>query len=224
MSRRDNKWKKGAELLGNTAHGIILIVLAYFALMAIADVDRNLAPLDICGRMAQIASHMGINEIFTFIGAIAFILFGVVGIYEFLYSNGLHFLAPPMFISFKEKTDLKQAEQMMRLYYERDIEFIKMYERERTDFLLQALGLEEKQFRNVNYEIIKARVQADANLEQLQDKAEKILLCSEFIVDQSKLECSKRVYIGVNYFINLYTAMYKPRICEDAGNIMARFL
>lgn len=209
--------------LGNILHTVILLLFMFLVLKAILGMKNGEILLNE-SILKEMLSQMGINEIFTFIGAIAFILFGMVGIYEFEYLNGLRFLVPPAFAYFKEKTYLKQAETMMELYYKRDIDFIQKYEKERTDYLLQAMGLDEKQFMHINYEIIKARTRPSKTIDELKQKARTMLLRSEFIIDQTKIPCAERVYDKVDYFFNLYTALYKNDLCKDVGEIMNNFL
>ena len=146
--------KKTLYILGNIIHLVLICLLGYCVFRAIIYADTYSYTGNFYMDMINVCSKIGINEIFTFIGAVAFVLFGVVGIYEFAYINGLRFLDPPAFIKYKEINYLKQAEKMMEMYYKRDIKFIQEYENERTEFLLRALGIDEEQFRYVNYEII----------------------------------------------------------------------
>ena len=46
----------------------------------------------------------------------------------------------------------------------------------------------------------------------------------EFIIDQTKIPIKQRIYPHVNYFINLYTALYDSDLCADVGNIMASYI
>lgn len=210
--------KKGWAVLGNTVHGIFLCFLFVCIIRAIAGA-QNLAEFKV------FLEQMGMNEIYTFIGAIAFTLFGVVGAYDFLYLNGLSVFVPPAYISVKEKNYVKQAEKMMEVYYKKDIDFINAYEKERTSYLLQAMGLEEKQFHYINYKIIRARTQmTEKSIFALRSKAEKILLQKEFVVDQLKIEPLKRVYNEVDYFLNYYTALYDTELCKAVGNLMCHFM
>ena len=161
--------------------GIHLILLCWLGIL----VFRAVTQIETKEDLASVCSVIGINEIFTFIGAISFILFGIIGIYEYAYVNGVDFIVPPTYRYFKQKNDLKQVEKMMEIYYERDIRYIQEYEKERADFLLQALGIEEKQYRYINYEIIKARTMPDRSIYDLKCKAQKALLHKEFIINQS---------------------------------------
>lgn len=216
--------KKVLYIFGNMIHLVMICILGYCVFRAIVFADVYSYTGNFCIDLINVCSKIGINEIFTFIGAVAFVLFGVVGIYEFSYINGLRFLVPPAFIKYKEINYLKQAEKMMEMYYKRDIKFIQEYEKERTEFLLQALGIEEKQFRYINYEIIKARTKPDRDIYQLKCKAKAVILQKDFIINQSSLESSKRVYDKVDYFLNLYTALYDAELCKCIGSIMSRYL
>lgn len=211
--------KKALSVLGDFLHLVLICILGILVFLAVVheSITEGMTIKEIC-------SLAGINEIFTFIGAIAFILFGIVGIYDFAYLNGLRFLVPPAFVKFKEINYMKQAERMMELYYKRDIQFIQEYEKERTGYLLQAMGIEERQFNHINYEIVKARTMPDKDIYSLKCKIEKLLLHKEFIINQTTLECSKRVYDKVDYFLNLYTALYDANLCKSVARIMSRYL
>lgn len=211
--------KKVWYVLGNILHVAFIFVMLGFVLRAALQSSGQQ-----CASIAEIWTCITINDIYTFIGAIAFVLFGIVGIYEFAYLNDIRFLVPPMYVRAKESNLLKQAEKMMEVYYKRDIEFITEYEKERTEYLLQAMGIEERQFRYINYEIIKARIKPDRNIHSLKRKAKKILFHKEFIIDQSKWELSEIVYDKVNYFLNMYTALYDTDLCQCVARIMSQFL
>lgn len=213
------KIEKIVEIVRDFLHVLALLALGILAFNAIIPIKLNSK-----STIETICASIGINEIYTFVGAIAFLLIGAVGIYEYAYLNGISWLAPSSYIKFKDKNNIKQAERMMELYYKRDIEFIQEYENERTEVILQAIGIREKQFKYINYEIIKARVMPDRSIYALSRKAMKTLFHKEFIVNQSKLESSKRVYDKVDYFINLYTALYDEIMCKTVASIMSRFL
>lgn len=166
----------------------------------------------------------GINEIFTLIGALAFVLFGVMGIYDFAYSYHLWPLVPPYYRHLKRKSMRKDAEAMMRTYYETDMEFIQQYEQERIRYVLQALGIDETQFHKISYDLVRARVMQVGDLEMLRKKAETYLLGGDFIEDLTSQHQCCRVYENVDYFINLYAAMYSPEICSDVAHIMADYV
>ena len=214
-----NSLKKLLDMLANIIHLLLLSILGVLVFRAVV-LDGSVADMSI----TEICSCATINEIFTFIGAVAFILFGVVGIYDFAYLNGLGFLVPPAFKKFKEVNYMKQAERMMEIYYKRDINFIQEYEKERTEFMMQAMGIEEKQFNYINYEIVKARTMPARNIYALKCKAEKTILHKEFVINQSVLEASRRVYDKVDYFLNLYTAVYDAEMCKSIAEIMSRYL
>ncbi len=214
-----NNIKKAWDVLANFIHLLLLCIFGVLVFRSVV-LDGSVTDMSI----TEICACATINEIFTFIGAVAFILFGVVGIYDFAYLNGLSFVVPPAFRKFKEANYMKQAERMMEIYYKRDINFIQEYEKERTEFMLQAMGIEEKQFNYINYEIVKARTMPDRNIYALKCKAEKTILHKEFIINQSSLEYSKRVYDKVDYFLNLYTALYDAEMCKSVAGIMSRYL
>lgn len=219
------KWKRNKqEWILDTIHCFVLIFCLGYTFRAVICVDRELFHGHFFADLKDAFLSAGINEIFTFIGAVGFVLFGIVGIYEFAYLNGLWPLVPPTFAHIKDKNYEKQAEKMMKIYYENDIEFIREYEKERLDYALQAAGIDEAQFRHIKYELIKARSMSVSTVDELRKKAECILYDKRFIVDQTLYEPTERVYKEVDYFINLYTAFYAPQLCADAGQIMANYI
>jgi len=222
--RNKGNRKNIGYVLKNLIHGILWCILGFLIIRAIVGTKIAENSGDRWTDIKSLVCQIGINEIYTLIGATAFVLFGIVGIYDFAYTNGLQIFVLPAFIKHKEKSYLKQAEKMMELYYQRDRKFIEEYENERTDLILQAMGLDEKQFHRISYEIIKARTQTDKSIYDLKCKAEKPLFQKDYIVDQSSLESSKRIYDKVDYFINFYTAMYDEEICKSIGSIMSRYI
>lgn len=181
-----NKGKKNRhEWILDIIHLFILIFLLIYTFRAIICVDKGFFNRNFFLELKEALLRAGINEIFTFIGAVAFILFGIIGIYDYAYSNGLCILVPPSFAHIKEKNYQEQAEKMMKIYYEKDIDFIKEYEKERVDYVLQIMGIDEAQFRHIKYELIKARAMSVSTVKELRYKAKAILYDKQFIVDQS---------------------------------------
>lgn len=223
MNGKIQKRKKSAWIL-DIVHLVILLLLFFYTFRAVVCVDTGLFDGHFFQDLKTAFLKAGLNEIFTFIGAVAFVLFGIIGIYEFAYSNGLVFLVPPAFIEIKENKYEKQAEKMMAIYYEKDIEFIHEYEKERVGYILQAMGIEETQFHHIRYELVKARAMIVHNKKQLRNKAQKIIYDKRFIVDQSAIDLCNRVYKNVDYFINLYTALYDSKLCSDVSHIMANYI
>lgn len=224
MEKKNSKsWING---LLNTIHGVILAVLLFFtARAALIDANYLEGQADQAeSTIFNLCNSIGISELFTFIGAIAFVLFGLVGIYEFSYYNGIRILVPPFFLQFKEQRDEKLAENLMRLYYENDIDFIREYEKERIGFVLQSLGLDEAQFHHISYELVKARAMPAQNEAELAEKAKKIIYQKKYIVDQSMIIRCDRVYQEASYFINLYTALYDSSLCSEISRIMASYI
>lgn len=208
----------------NLVHIAVVILILFAVFRAVFCVDTGLFNGPFWKSLIESIKLASLTEWFTFVGAIAFVLFGINGIYEFCYSNGIKFLVPPIYQNAKDTILLKQAEKMMKVYYDKDIDFIKTYEDERTDKILNMLQLTDKQFHHVRYEIIKARAGNISNLKSLQEKTKDLLLNKEYIVDLTKYDASERVYGAVQYYIDLYTALLDENIYEDAGRLMTNFL
>lgn len=216
-------WKKALLFASNFFHTVFLLLMIFFTGRVII-VESNPPSISSFKDILDFIFSANLTDIFTFIGAIAFILFGFVGIYEYAYLNDLRLLVPPYYIHLKERNDEKAAEIMMKVYYEKDLEFIQQYEKERVNSILTALKINDAQFRHLSYEIVKARSMPTKNLHQLRMKASKIFLDKRFIQDLNNLEPCRRVYDDVNYFVNLYTAFYDSKLRSDAGRIMANFI
>lgn len=218
------KSKKVFNCFLNVLHVIIILLILVVVLRAVICVDTGIYNVKFWSGLKEAVLLAGLTEWLTFIGAIAFVLFGINGIYEFCYSNSISFLVPPFYRTSKEIILLKQAEKMMSLYYNNDIEFIKNYENERTNALLHSLKLSEKQFQNIRYEILKARAGSITNIQKLEEKAKDLLLDKSHIIDLTSVEAYNRVYQEVDCYLNLYTALYDPRVCDDACRLMTNFL
>lgn len=224
MSEDTKKFLLGVlKGLFNLVHIMVIASLLLFTLYAVV-ADGGVTAQNFWGDVLNCLRLATINQIFTFIGAVAFILFGIVGMYEFLYTYGLHMLLPPFYLKYKEQHDEKTARTMMKTYYQQDIKFIQQYERERSNRILQAMGITEKQFHHIQYELLRARVMPDRTLEDIQEKLRGLIYQKEFIVDQSNIPQEERVYKQVDYFLNLYTALYDPQLCDDVGEIMAKYI
>lgn len=128
------KIKSARDFLINFIHGLFAFSLLGFTFYVIMFHGAKTSSDSKTG-----LSSVGVNEILTFIGALAFILIGIVGVYEYAYSNGISFLVPPMFVNHKENTYLREADRMMEIYYKKDIKFIREYEKERTVFFCRRL-------------------------------------------------------------------------------------
>lgn len=219
------KWKRTKkEWILDVVHLLLILAILAYTFYAVICVDNGIYSGNLWDDLKAACLRAGINEIFSFIGAVAFVLFGIAGIYDFCYHNGMSFFVPPSYLRIKERNYEKQAEEMMKLYYEKDIDFIHAYEEERVNHMLQAIGIDEKQFKYIRYELIKARAIKIKSKAELRKKAQTMLYLKEFIVDQTKYEYCDRIYREVDYFINLYTALYDSRLCVDVGYIMANYI
>lgn len=207
----------------NAIHIGLIAALFLYTFYAVIT-DHRATTQNFWDSLLECLVQVSINEIFTFIGAVAFVLFGIVGIYEFAYANGFHKLLPPFYVNFRTKNDEKIARSMMKTYYKQDLEFIQQYEQERANRILQALGITEKQFHHIQYELVRARVMPQETPEEMAAKLEPMVYQGDFIIDQTKTPIKQRVYGHVNYFLNLYTALYDSNLCADVGNIMAGYI
>lgn len=226
MGKSKSAHSKGSVIrhrLRNFLHIIIIFSLILYTFYAVI-ADGGVTAQNFWGELSKCILLANINDIFTFIGALAFILFGIIGMYEFAYTNGLRRILPPFYLKFREERDERTAKAMMKTYYEQDIDFIQQYEGERANRILQALGLKEKQFHHIQYELVRARVMPEGTEKQMAEKLEQLIYQKDFIIDQSGVPAHKRCYPDVNYFVNLYTALYDSQLCTYVGNIFAAFI
>lgn len=226
MEKSKNIQNRGSAdngCIGNFLHIIVITALIFYTFYAVI-ADGRITIQNFWGELSKCVLLASINDIFTFIGALAFILFGIVGMYEFAYTNGLRRILPPFYLKFREERDERTAKAMMKTYYEQDINFIQQYEAERANRILQALGLKEKQFHHIQYELVRARVMPEGTEKEMKEKLEQLIYQKDFIVDQSEIPIDKRCYPDVNYFINLYTALYDSQLCTNVGNIFSAFI
>ena len=222
---KDAKENTSSSRLGAVDYLHIAIIVSLFLYTFYAVVsDSGVTAKNFWDGLLNCLLLASINDIFTYIGAIAFILFGIVGIYDFAYANGLRKILPSFYLRFREEHDEKTAKIMMKTYYEQDIEFIQEYEQERTNRVLQALKIKEPQFHHVRYEIVRARVMPQGTQDEMVEKLKETIYHKDFIIDQSNIHWKKRVYRNVNYFINLYTALYDTELCTTVGGIMAAYI
>lgn len=208
----------------NAIHIFIILSIIFVIFRAVICVDTGHFDGSFFESLKKSILVASLTEWLTFIGAVAFVLFGVNGIYEFCYTNGIDFLVPPIYQKSKNDIMLKQAEQMMRLYFDKDIDFIKTYEKERTNHIFDLLRLNDKQFHHIRYEILKARAESISDIRSLKKVAKSLLLNKEYIIDLSKFDSVERVYSDVQYYLDLYTALFDDDVYEDAGRLMANFL
>lgn len=207
----------------NSIHAIILILLMVYTLHGIY-LGSDISTGSFLGDIVVGIKTTGLAEIFTFIGAIAFVLFGIVGIYEFAYSNGLRFLFPPVYGQLRERRNEKTAEIMMKTYFESDRQFLHTIEMQRFTDVLHILRLTEEQFNQVSYDLLRMRSIHYEDKNGLIEEAKKILLNKEFIVDLTRVPRNLRVYNDVDFYIDLYTAVYNEGIRDEIGKIMTSFI
>ena len=218
-SERKRRLEKKSDII----HIILFILLLLYTVYSIVgqgEISINTFWADFGSRLASIKKTV----VFDLVGSISFLLFGITGLYEFVYSRGLIKLLPSYYVKMKEKLENKTAERMMKTYYEQDIKFIRQYEQERAEFVLRSLNLKEAQFHSIRYELIRARIMPERTKEDLRKKAEQMIYNKTYIIDQTETPYCDKVYTEVNYFIDLYTAVYVPSFCNQIGKVMASFI
>lgn len=223
MEKGKTSSKACKEFLVNALHCVIIFSLFLYVFYAVI-ADKGLTAQNFWGGFLESLKLTTINDIFTFIGAVGFIIFGIVGIYEYAYTNGIHAILPPAYLRFRGKSDEKAARIMMKTYYEQDIEFIQQYEHERVRRIIQDLGIESEQFHHIQYELVRARAMAYGTQQEMINKLQLIVYQKEFILDQTTISEKEKIYPDVDYYINLYTALYDSDICTDVGKIMASYI
>ena len=217
------KKKKRLEKKSDIVHialFLLLLLYTFYSIVGQGEINIDTFWTDLGSRLASITQ----TAVFDLVGSISFLLFGITGLYEFVYSRGLIKLLPSYYIKMKQNLENKTAERMMKTYYERDISFIRQYEQERAEFVLRSLNLKEAQFQSIRYELIRARIMPENNKEDLRKKAKQMIYNKAYIIDQTEIPYCDKVYTEVNYFINLYTAVYVPDFCNQIGKVMASYI
>lgn len=210
----------------NILHTIVILLLIVIMFRAVVCVEdgNNQGNIGFFGGIRYSILNADLCDIYTFIGALLILIIGIVGVYEYAYLNGLFLFVPPAYVKVKDKISVKQAEKMMQIYYEKDIEFIKEYENYRISHMLQAMGINRKQFNKMKYNIIKARVMPEGDIPEIREKMKSYILHKEFIEDLSSLGTHDRKYDDVNYYLNLYLATYNKSICDSISKTMCGYI
>lgn len=216
------------DCIQNLIHGAVDLSLLAFAFMTIACENMMIdigQPFTANLRAIGCAVlNMSFAQVTTCIGAIVIVLFGITSVYDFGYDRGLNIIVPPLYRKIQEKHLEKQARIMMTQYYDKEINNIKEYEKERADYLLQSLGLKNSQFSHIRYEIIKARALQCKSKDELENKAKTLIYNTQCIKNLKDIPEDERAYSSVTYYLDLYSAFYDRKLCSDFANIMYTYI
>lgn len=222
--KRFSGWNHIKNTLADIIHAIIVITIVFFIMHAVFCADQETTWDNYLSDFAAAVMTGNILDWLTFIGDLVIVLFGIAGVYDFAYLNNLSIFVPPSYIRLKEKGMLKSAQKMMELYYRKDISYIQTHEEERRSSIFDTLGLTQEQFTKVRYEFLRVRACVYKDLQSMRSAAKELFLQKDFIRDLTKLDISERLYDDVNYYIDLYTALYNVTVCEETGRLMYNFL
>ncbi len=174
--------------------------------------------------LRHVADNQFLSKLSTFIGSVTIILFGVIGIFEFAYDNGLNLIVPNSFINYKEDRAKKQMECYIEKYFKEELHIIKQYNNERVSFFLAQLGLSQHDFELIKEEIVSIKMMPLNNLQQAQEKMIKILKSGNIIFDQTESESKRLVYKKVRYFINFTDIMYVKDYSDELEDCLIMLL
>lgn len=156
----------------------------------------------------QIEDGELLDELSKYIGTVSIILFGVIGLFEFAYDNGLLLFVPPSFIKYKEKKAKKQMKFYIESYLKEELSIINQYNNERIAFFLSQLGLSQREFEAVKSHIISLKMMPLKDLKDAEEKLRNIIKVCNIVTNQEKCESKKLLYNKVKYYINFIDIMY----------------
>jgi orotate phosphoribosyltransferase len=114
--------------------------------------------------------------------------------------------------------DVEKTKNLLRVVYEREHSFLKVFEEERISLLLKQLRINSGQFDNVRSEIIRLRSLKSCSEQQRVDKITEIATSKLVLFDQSALP--KRKYPHVRYYLNFLDVVVEPDLSHDISAMM----
>lgn len=149
-----------------------------------------------------------LDLITQYVGFVATILLGFIGIIEFAYDNGLDFLVPTKFEEYKEEKLREQTKEYLKEYFEKEEVYFSLHSNDRMTHLLNQLGLSRNQFDQLKMELLSIRLMPLRNLEDAKKKLFEIVKTAKIILTQDGMDSDQLVYKQVKYFINFTDVMF----------------
>jgi len=153
-----------------------------------------------------------LDELSSFIGIVVVILFGIIGLFEFAYDNGLFLLVPTTFINFKNKKSKELVSYSIDKFLKEELQLFSLYDKERIAFFLSQLGISQSEFESIKRHLLSIKLMPLKNIDDAKDKLKEIIYSCNgndyVIIDQEKCESHKLVYKKVRYFIDLTNIMF----------------
>ncbi len=165
-----------------------------------------------------------LDRLSGYIGSVLIILFGVVGLFEFAYDNGLTLMIPISFVNYKEKNIRKQMKYYIESYLEEELHIINQYNNERISFFLSQLGLSQYDFELVKEQLVSIKMMPLSSISDAEEKMIKILSSGNILFKQDKCESKKLVYKKVKYYVNFIDIMYIREYNDELSDCLIMLL
>lgn len=149
-----------------------------------------------------------LDRIIQYVGAVVTILFGMIGIIEFSFDNGLLFLVPTSFQSYKERKLSEQTKKYLNEFFSKEGEYFSQHSNSRITYLLSQLGLNRNQLNDLRMSILTIKLMPLRSLDDARNKLIEIVKCPNIVLCQEKLPTDDLVYKGVKFFINFTDVMF----------------
>lgn len=128
----------------------------------------------------------------------------------------------PTYIQYAE---YKKIEREAKIYMQENNHYFRQHGDEKTRFILEQLGINQKQFDSLNLKLIEMRCLPCANSNDMQEKLECILTQEEpIIIDQKKYNSSELIYNRVRIYINTTDLMFIPQYCEELASLLTHLI
>ena len=165
-----------------------------------------------------------LNELSSYVGTVVVILFGILGIFDFAYTNGIKFLVPNSYENFVLKKEKKIVSHCIDDFIKQEFGYLNQYGNTRISFFLEQLGLTQNDFQKLKSHMISIKLMPLHDIEQAKDKLMKIIFTPGVIICQNKLESNRLVYKKVNYYINLLNVMYLDNLSKELADCMSMLI
>lgn len=165
-----------------------------------------------------------LDRLSGYIGSVLIILFGVVGLFEFAYDNGLTLMLPVSFIDYKKKNIKKQMKYYIENYLKEELHIINQYNNERISFFLSQLGLSQYDFELLKEQLVSIKMMPLSSISDAEEKMIKIISSGNILFKQNTCESKKLVYKEVQYFVNFIDIMYIREYNDELSDCLIMLL
>lgn len=156
----------------------------------------------------------------AFIGMMVVILFGILGVFDFLLDNGLYFIVPNSYVEYKEDKQRKQTKKYLDEFFIKETEYFMQYGNKRIEYFLGQLGLTRSEFEEVKLNILRIKLLPLSNIEDARNKIQCILSQRNVVLSQRNVPSTKLVYKEVKYFANFVDIMYSDDYANEISDCL----